>query len=160
MSRTASTAPALGRRVLVASLCAAAWPARAARPLPLASALPDEIAAAGRAGQPLLVMVSLDGCAYCRTVRDLYLAPLRAQEAMPVVQVDMRSARPVFDAAGQSRTHDQLVRAWRVDAAPTVLFLGPGGRELAPRLRGMSSADFYGAYLAEHIEKARRALRT
>lgn len=159
MNRAGSTPLALTRRGVVAALSAAAWPARATRALPLASSLPDEIAAAARAGQPLLVMVSLDGCPYCRTVRDLYLVPLRAQEGLPVVQVDMRSAQPALDAAGKARTHDQLVRGWRVDAAPTVLFLGPGGRELAPRLRGMSSADFYGAYLADHIEKARRALR-
>ena len=150
---------AVKRRMALATGIALAWPLRAAQMLPLAASLHDEIAAAGRAGQPLVVMVSLDGCPYCRTVRDHYLAPLHTQEGLPVVQVDMRSARPVVDAAGQMRTHDQLVRAWRIDAAPTLLFLGRGGRELAPQLRGMSSADFYGAYLGERIETARRALR-
>ena len=147
------------RRLAVVAAFATALPLRAAPVLPLAASLRDEIAAASRAGQPLVVMVSLEGCAYCRTVRDHYLGPMRTPEDLPVVQVDMRSSKPVLDAAGQPRTHDQLVRAWRIDAAPTLLFLGDGGRELAPRLRGMSSADFYGAYLGERIETARRALR-
>lgn len=147
------------RRIAMAAVLVTALPLRAAPLLPLAASLRDEIAAADRAGQPLVLMVSLEGCAYCRMVRDHYLAPMRAQEGLPVVQVDMRSARPVLDAAGQPRTHDALVRAWQVDAAPTLLFLGAGGRELAPRLRGMSSADFYGAYLDERITTARRALR-
>lgn len=147
------------RRVFLASLGTVAWPLRASPLLPKVASLPDEITAAGRAGQPLLVMVSLEGCAYCRTVRDLYLVPLQAQEGVPVAQLDMGSAMPVTDASGQRRTHDQLVRAWQIKAAPTLLFLGAKGVELAPRLRGMSSADFYGAYLNERVEMARRALR-
>lgn len=150
------------RRCLVfAAGCAGLLPLRAAsaRELPLAISLKDEIAAALRAGQPLLVMVSLQGCVYCRTVREQHLIALQTQEGLPVVQLDMRSAKPVIDAVGQPNTHDQLVRAWRVKVAPTLLFVGAQGRELAPRLTGMSSVDFYGAYLSERIDAARRALR-
>ena len=147
------------RRLLLASAWGQALPLHAQPALPPAASLPAETVAALGAGQPLVVMVSLDGCAYCRTVRDHHLVPLRRHGGLPVVQVDMRSARPVVDADGQERTHAQLVRAWRVDAAPTLLFLGHAGRELAPRLRGMSSADFYGAYLDARIDTARQALR-
>ena len=45
-----------------------------------------------------------------------------------------------------------------VRVTPTVVFLGPRG-ELADRLIGYSSRDFYGAYLDERIELARTALR-
>lgn len=38
--------------------------------------------------------------------------------------------------------------------APTVLFLGKEGREVAPRLVGGSTSDFYGAYLEERIRTA------
>jgi hypothetical protein len=44
-----------------------------------------------------------------------------------------------------------------VDVAPTVLFFGRTGREVAPRLVG-ASRDFYGAYLEQRLETARRNL--
>ncbi len=122
--------------------------------LPRARSLPDEVAAALRQGGPLVVMVSLEGCAYCSIVRHQYLAPL-AREGLAVVQVDWRSPAPLEGFAGPF-THDEQVRAWKIRTAPTLLFLGPGGRELAPRLVGMSSADFYGAYLDARVAQARK----
>lgn len=147
------------RRLLLAAACAAALPVAGRQlEIPLAASLADELAAALRVRRPLVVMVSLDGCAYCKVVREQHLLPLRGNDSQPMVQVDMRSQKPVIDLGGQRRTHDELVRAWGVDAAPTVLFLGPGGREIAQRLRGASIPDFYGAYLEERIATARRAL--
>jgi hypothetical protein len=75
-------------------------------------------------------MVSLEGCPFCRVARDSYLEPLRRQEAMPVFQIDMRSASTVRDFGGATVTHDQLVQAWRITIAPTVLFFGPRGKEI------------------------------
>ncbi|HPW31218.1 MAG TPA: hypothetical protein PLL01_17685, partial [Rhodoferax sp.] len=60
---------------------------------------------------------------------------------------------------GASLTHDQLVQAWRVTIAPTVLFFGPRGKEIAPRMEGGYIADFYGAYLDQRIEQARSAIK-
>ena len=133
-------------------------PARAARrELPLSRSLPDEIARALKARQPLVVMVSLHGCPWCEGVRNSYLAPMHAEEALPVVQVDMRGTQRTVSAQGQAIAHDALVRAWGVKVAPTVLFLGSGGQELAERLVG-GSPDFYAAYLERRLEQARKAL--
>ncbi len=101
-------------------------------------------------------MVSLEGCAYCRLVREHYLAPL-VQQGLAAVQVDWRSPQALQDFAGPG-THDDAVRRWKIRVAPTLLFLGPGGREVAPRLVGVSSTDFYGAYLEARLEEARKAL--
>jgi len=148
------------RRLLLAGLLLLASKAGAggAGRLPLARSLADELQAALRLRAPLVVMVSLDGCVFCGVVRDHHLLPLLAQGGQPIVQVDMRRETPVVDLAGQRRTHDQLVRAWGVKAAPTLLFLGPDGREIAPRLQGASIPDFYGAYLEERLQTARREL--
>lgn len=148
------------RRIVLSSLVAFSAPVLSASTakIPLAVSMADELAGALRAKAPLLVMVSLDGCAYCMLVREQHLGPMLAQGGQPVVQVDMRSNTPLVDFAGQRRTHDDLVRSWRVDAAPTLLFFGRQGREIAPRLRGASIPDFYGAYLEERIQIARREL--
>ena len=60
--------------------------------------------------------------------------------------------------AGVVRTHDAQVRAWGVRMAPTVLFFGRGGIEVAERLVGAGMPDFYGAYLEERLTTARNAL--
>jgi len=135
-------------------------PARAAgKTLPLSASLPDELARALKARQPLVVMVSLHRCPWCEEVRNNYLAPMRAQERLPVVQVDMLSPRQTRDLQGAPTTHEALVRAWDVKVAPTVLFLGPQGKEVADRLVG-GSPDFYSAYLDRRLALAREAVIT
>ena len=126
--------------------------------LPSAVSLPDELALAHAAGSPLVVMVSLEGCPFCKIVRESYLAPMRQEQRLPVVQVDMRSQRSVKNFNGSPTTHEALIAAWRIELAPTVLFLGRQGVEVAPRLVGGYIPDFYGAYLEERLETARRAV--
>lgn len=127
--------------------------------LPAPESLATALAAALRAGQPLVVMASLDGCPFCRQVRDNYLAPLQRDSGVPVVQLDLASRQAVLDFEAAPTTHDKLLRRWGIRIAPTLLFFGPGGREAAPRLVGASIPDFYGAYLDQRIEAARQSLR-
>ena len=107
---------------------------------------------------PLVVMVSLQGCPFCKVARENYLAPMHRQDGLPVVQVDMRSPLRLQDFSGADSTHDTLVRAWHVRLAPTVLFFGRGGTEIAKRLVGAGNPDFYGAYLEERLTTARKAI--
>lgn len=129
----------------------------AGRTLPPSASLPDELARALAKGEPLVVMVSLHRCPWCEEVRNNYLAPMHASQRLPVVQVDMHGAQATRTPQGQGITHDALVRAWGVKVAPTVLFLGRGGREVADRLVG-GSPDFYHAYLERRLEQARRTI--
>ena len=146
----------------LASWGALAWgavPALAATTasLPVPKSLAESLTLALRLGQPLVVMVSLEGCAFCKVARSYYLAPLQ-REGLPVVQIDMRTATPVQDFQALATNHDALVRQWNVRVAPTVLFFGPGGVELAERLQGVPNADYYGTYLNQRITAARAAL--
>jgi hypothetical protein len=150
------------RRALCCALLTAtalpvvAQPAHAA--LPAARSLPDELAVASRLGQPLVVMVSLEGCPFCRIARQSHLVPMH-REGGAIVQVDMRSAQPVRDFDGKMTSHDALVQRWRVSVAPTLLFIGPGGKEVAERMEGAYQPDFYGPYLEDRLNKARSVLR-
>lgn len=125
--------------------------------LPLAQSLPDELARALQKKQALIVMVSLDGCVFCRQARQSHLSPLH-KAGTPIVQVDMRSAQPVLDFAGQLTTHDALTRRWKISITPTLLFIGPGGKEVAERMEGAYLPDFYGPYLDERLAQGRKAL--
>jgi thioredoxin-related protein len=143
---------------LVVASAGSTWAAGAVLPAP--QSLSDELAKAMEKGNPLVVMVSLEGCPFCRVARDSYLEPLRRQEGMSIFQIDMRSALTVRDFTGASTTHDQLVQAWRVTIAPTVLFFGPRGKEIVARMEGGYIADFYGAYLDQRIEQARTLIKS
>ena len=137
---------------------ASAWAAPAT--LPTAASLPDELAQALKKGEPLLVMASLVGCPFCHVARESYLAPLRVQQGLPVVQIDMRNRQNITNFQGATLTQDELIRRWGVKVAPTVLFFGRGGVEIAERLIGGYIPDFYGAYLDERLKAARVAVRS
>jgi hypothetical protein len=125
--------------------------------LPSTESLASSLDQALRIKQPLVVMVSLHGCAFCKVVRENYLQPLRAS-GLQVVQVDMRDNRSLIDFNGANLTHDGWVRKQGIKLAPTVLFFGPQGREVATRLNGAFLPDFYAAYLDEQLALARRVV--
>ncbi|MDI1246273.1 MAG: hypothetical protein PSV24_12840 [Rhodoferax sp.] len=132
-------------------------PAQAAT-LPMPASLPDALASALKKGSPLVVMVSLVGCPFCLIARDNYLAPMQGQSGLSVVQVDMRNRQLVQDFSGTSQTQDELIRRWNVKVAPTLLFFGRGGVEVAERMVGGYIPDFYGAYLDDRLRTARAAV--
>lgn len=144
-------------RQLLAGMCALTGLSVHADELPWAVDLQREIATAAARAQPLVLLVTLDGCAYCDRVRRLYLQPLHALGHVPVVQIDMRSRTSLRDPTGRTAHGEDLVRQWKVTVAPTVLFLGPGGVELAPRLIGYPE-DFYAGYLNDALATARKKL--
>lgn len=155
-------APGLRRRACLGALALMGLPGltHAALPrLPSAKLLRNELALALKSGNPLVVMVSLDGCPFCKAVREQYLAPLREQEGLPVVQVDMHSTAALQDFNGLALTHDHMVRTWGIRIAPSLLFFGADGVEVAPRLVGVGSMDYYGSHLDQRLSQARAAIK-
>ena len=121
--------------------------------------LADELRYALRKGNPLVVMVSLEGCVFCKVVRESHLVPMREQSGLNVVQVNMHTQQMTRDFTGARATHEQLVESWGVRVAPSVLLFGPGGVEVAERLTGGYIPDFYGAYLDDRLTRARLRIR-
>jgi thioredoxin-related protein len=127
--------------------------------LPQAVSLADELAAALRHGEPLVVMVSLEGCPFCVVARNSYLAPLRAEGRLDIVQVDMRTGRPLKDFQGQALTHEEMTRRWAIKLAPTVLFFGKGGQEVANGSWAGCCLISTGRILISAWKRARKAVR-
>lgn len=126
--------------------------------LPASQSLADELQRALAHGKPLVVMASLEGCVYCQAVRQSHLVPLRETAGLAVVQVNLRSRQPMRNFDGSAITHDERIRAWGIRLAPTLMFIGRDGVEVAERLQGYS-ADFYSAYLAERLALAQTRIR-
>ncbi len=126
--------------------------------LPTTSDLKASLAQALARGEPLIVLATLHGCPFCKVARENYLvSELKAGRA--VTQIHFLSRDPVIDLQGNATTHGALVKQLQIEAAPTLLFFGRDGKELAPRLVGGSTSDFYAAYLDERVAQARKAVR-
>ena len=128
--------------------------------LPVPASLKAAAQAAQARREPLVVMVTLKGCAFCDVVRNNYLGPMSQRGEVYAVQVNMLDRKSALqDLQGRTTTPYDQARAWKARMAPTLLFLDSEGREIAERLEGMTVADFYGAYLQERIDAARRVVR-
>ena len=145
--------------LLVPGAGAVLTPPAVAAELPMPASLADELSWALTQNNPLLVVVTLRGCPFCKIATENYLIPLRREQGLPIVQIDMRSGQTIQGFSGTAQTHGSLSRSWGIKVAPTVLFFGRGAVEVAERLVGGYLPDFYGAYLDERVRVARLALR-
>jgi hypothetical protein len=152
----------LHRRNVITWLAWGSWmPAAIGRDsaLPVPTSLSAVAKEAGLKSEPLVLLISLPGCPYCELVRRNYLLPMRS-EGLHAWQLDITDRRETIrDFSGKLTSGAELARRWKASLTPTVLFLDADGREIAARLAGVASADFYGAYLDESLAQARRALR-
>ncbi len=110
-------------------------------------------------GKPLVVMTTLRGCPFCDVVRGHYLAPMLRTGEVVAIQLDMTDRKtPLRGFDGRDTTPHAQIKAWRAPMAPTVLFLGPSGEELAERLVGIAVQDMYGDYLNARLQTAEQKL--
>ena len=127
--------------------------------LPVPASLPQAALAARAKGEPLVVLISLPGCVYCELVRRSYLFPARRDDNLQALQLDVNdSTTRLIGFDGQNTTASMQAKAWKATFAPTVLFIGSLGQELAERLVGIAVPDFYAAYLEQRLVTARKAL--
>jgi len=112
------------------------------------------------AGTVNVVLVSQEGCPFCTIVRRHYLKPLAAEGRgrIQVAEVELGSRRRLLGFRSEKITHAEFGKAYGVQFAPTVMFLGPKGEELTKRIVGFSQ-DYFGAYLEAAIDSALAAGR-
>ena len=127
--------------------------------LPVPTSLLQVALAAKAKGQPLVLLISLQGCVFCELVRRSYLIPLLSETGLQAWQLDVsnRSA-PLLGFDAKPTTAAAQANAWKATFTPTVLFLGSQGQELAERLVGIAVPDFYGAYLEQRLATAHKML--
>jgi thioredoxin-related protein len=117
----------------------------------------------------VVALFSLPGCPFCEAIRRdqlRHLAREQAAQRVRVVEYDLTDRRPFAGTAARSPapvspapvSPAALAASLDVRLAPTVAFIGPDGKEIAERLVGYSSPDFYGAYLEQRIAQARERL--
>lgn len=150
-------APRFLPRLFAAALVLLSLVARADTPLPAAHDLRADAAAAARRGEPLILMFSLPGCAYCESLRRSTYQWL-VRDGHVVRQVEMVDSDALRGFDGRPTTGAAVAAAYGVRLAPTVLFVGPGGRELADRLVGAGVPEMYGGLVDRALSDGARRL--
>jgi thioredoxin-related protein len=129
----------------------------------VASDLRADARSAETRGLPLLLAFSSSYCGYCEQVEESFLVPMLLsgydEHRILIRKVLVDSGSSLRDFDGKSVEGAQLASRYQVRMVPTLLFVDAQGRELAERLVGLTTIDFYGGYLENSIEAAEEGLR-
>ena len=136
--------------------------------LPFATDLSLDAKLAREKQIPILILFSMQGCGYCKRVREEILIPttLNADYDNKVIllEVDSSNYAKLIDFEGKVTTQAAFVAKNRVGLSPTVKFFDPQGHEVADPIVGLVTVDYYGGYLDQAIDtsiaKIRRATTT
>ena len=131
--------------------------------LPTISNWLDIANTAQRLQLPIVIMVSLEGCGFCKTVRQGHLLPLFVLEPTApraiVRQIEINGTQTFADADGAIISHLKFAQKLGAKVAPTVYFLNAKAEQIAPPLEGVLLPDFYGAYLEDALAVATGKIR-
>ena len=112
---------------------------------------------------PILLLVMSKTCIYCERVLTEFLLPMQRnpEYAGKVIlrQIDIAGKNRLIDFEGKTTTQAAYAKAHKVLAVPTVLLLDDKGNELA-RITGLTSVDFYQAYLDNAIDESREKMQS
>lgn len=112
---------------------------------------------------PILLVFTTDYCDYCEMLEENFLKPMlisgHYQDKILIRKVIANTGRALIDFDGARVDTDKLAHRYKVRVYPTLLFLDSTGRELAERLVGLTTPDFYGGYLDDNIDVALSRVR-
>ena len=127
-----------------------------ADPLPLVTDLAATAKTAREQSAPVFVAFTLKRCPYCNTARRDYWAPMNGSEQwrgkVVMVELELDGAPALRDFDGKATTARDFARRFGIRSVPTVIVFDALGVPAAAPVIGLSSGDFYGAYLEQAIE--------
>ncbi len=131
--------------------------------IPLARDLMQAGREAEQACVPLLLEFAADDCHYCILLEEEVLNPtlLNREYEQRVLMRKLILDRGIRlrSFSGKSIQAADLASQYRVFVTPTLLFVDSKGKELAERMVGVTTLEFYGGYLDQALDAARDKLR-
>lgn len=112
---------------------------------------------------PILLAFTTDYCDYCVQLEEDFLKPMLISghylDKILIRKLVVGSSYRLIDFDGTATNTDQFASRYRVRLYPTLLFLDSQGNELAERMVGINTPEFYGGYLDQNIDTALSRVR-
>jgi thiol-disulfide isomerase/thioredoxin len=113
---------------------------------------------------PIMVVVVADHCPYCTLLEEEFIRPMLISgdydNKVIIRTVDINRGSTLVNFDGSSIEPEVFAAKRGVFVTPTLLFLGPDGKELVKRMIGINTVEMYGFYLDEAIDNSRARLRS
>jgi thioredoxin-related protein len=110
----------------------------------------------------LVIMFHAEYCEYCKRLEaDLLQPMLRSgdyDDKVLIRKIQIDGAYNMVNFNGQKIAASQLATLYDASMTPTLVFVDANGDELAQKLLGYTSPDFFGAYLDRAIAQLHRAV--
>ncbi len=110
-------------------------------------------------GRLIVMMVARSDCPYCRLLeREVFRPMIKGRDFADQIllgELFIDPGETLVDFQGRRKAAEKFAKErYGVTLTPTVLFLGPDGRELAKRMVGVNTLEMYFYYLSETIRQA------
>ena len=113
---------------------------------------------------PILILFTSPNCAYCERVKQEFLLPMQRNpeyaDKVIMRQIEYRGQNRLVDFSGKATTAAQFSRQHKVRLTPTIKLFDAEGRSLTEPLVGLTTPDYYGAFLDRAIDEALAKIRT
>jgi hypothetical protein len=130
--------------------------------LPPAKDLAADAAASAKGRLPILLFFDREDCPYCERALREYLVPFSRVEWKDRAifrQVAIDRTLPTRDFDGTVTTHKSIAERYGALLSPTIVVVDGRGRALAEPIVGLTTLDFYGAYVQDALAAGARKLR-
>lgn len=118
---------------------------------------------ARREGRLLVVLVSQHHCPYCEKIKAEIIRPMiRARDFADSIllgEIFIDEGERLVDFQGKRVPAADFAHGYGVFVTPTLLFLGPDGREAAKQMVGINTVEMYFYYVSESIREGLQRLK-
>ena len=114
--------------------------------------------------RPLLLLISRKGCPYCTLIKKEILQPMLISgeyaDKIIIREIIINTGSTLIDFDGSTIDTANLADRFRTNLTPTLLFLGPDGKELADRIVGINTIELFSYYVDQAIDEAALNLKS
>jgi thioredoxin-related protein len=112
---------------------------------------------------PVMLVFVAEHCPYCVLLEEEFIKPMLISgdygNRVIIRRLDISNLGNITDFQGNTITADEFANRHGIFVTPTILFLDQNGKELADRMIGINTVEFYGGYLDDAIASSLKLMR-
>lgn len=133
--------------------------------IPKAKDLQKDGIVAREKGIPVLLEFTMHGCPFCEEVEEEVLRPMLIsgdydnKVIVRNIKIDEEDTT-ITDFNGEKITYEELAQRYSIYVAPTLVLVQGDGKAMGLDMVGVTTIDYYGAYLDQAIDQAMKKIAT